>query len=199
MRFDLQVIASWIEKDAKVLDLGCGEGDLMVHLRDERQAKCVGIEQSEAKVARCIKRGLSVLQGDLNQEVLDYPDQAFDYTILSQTLQQVYKPDWLIKQMLRIGRRGIVSFPNFGHLPIRGQLLLKGHAPVSSALPFQWYDTPNIRVLTLRDFRRFGREAGFKVLKEVAINTDHHQNTGNIIRLWPNLRASYGIFLIGEI
>ena len=198
MRFDLQVIASWIEEGAKVLDLGCGEGDLMAHLRDERGAACVGIEQGEAKVARCIERGLSVLQGDLNQEVLDYPDQAFDYAILSQTLQQVYEPDWLIKQMLRIGRRGIVSFPNFGHLPIRRQLLFKGHAPVSSALPFQWYDTPNIRVLTLRDFRRFGREAGFKVLKEVAINTDHHQNTGNIIRLWPNLRASYGIFMIGE-
>lgn len=197
MRFDLQIIASWIEPGSEVLDLGCGEGDLLHFLQENRRVLGTGIEIVEARVARSIERGLSVLQGDMNEEVLDYGDDAFDYVILSQTLQQIYEPAKLLHSLLRIGKRVIVSFPNFGHWSIRLQLLLKGHAPITKQLPYEWYDTPNIRVITIKDFRRFSKEVGFKILKEVAINTDHHDRQGKIVKLLPNLRATYGIFLIG--
>jgi len=198
MRFDLQIIASWIETGSRVLDLGCGEGDLLQFLKKNRGVVGTGIERVEAKVAQCIERGLSVLQGDINKEVLDYEDGTFDYVILSQTLQQVYDPANLIQSLLRIGKRGIVSFPNFSHWRIRLQLLLTGYAPITKQLPYEWYDTPNIRVITIKDFRKFSKEVGFNILKEVAINTQNHERRGNIVKVHPNLRATYGIFLIGR-
>lgn len=198
IRFDLQIIASWIEPGSKVLDLGCGGGDLLYFLKTHKQVECTGIERAEAKVAQCIEKGLSVLQGDINEEILDYPDDTFDYVIVSQTLQQVYEPDKLIQSLLRIGKKGIVSFPNFSHWGIRLQLLRTGYAPITRQLPYEWYDTPNIRVITLKDFRKFSRDVGFKILKEVAINTNSHDRHGNIVTFLPNLRATYGIFLIGK-
>ena len=196
MRFDLQIIASWIEPGAKVLDLGCGEGNLLYYLKEEKGIIGTGIESREVKVSQCIASGLSVLQGDLNAEVVDYPDQAFDYVILSQTLQQVYEPDILIAELLRIGKRVIVSFPNFAHWQNRLQLLMAGKAPVSKQLPFEWYNTPNIRVITIRDFYRFARKMKIRIVKAVAINSHHHEDNGKIVHLFPNLLASYGIFLI---
>lgn len=198
MRFDLQIIASWIKPGSRVLDLGCGEGDLLDFLRREKQVVGTGIERQENKVAQCIEKGLSILQGDINKEVLDYQDKNFDYVILSQTLQQVYEPAQLLKSLLRIGRKVIVSFPNFGHWTIRLQVLLSGRTPVTKQLPFQWYETPNIRVLTINDFRKFADELNFTILKEVAINTHHHKEQGHIVRVLPNLRATYGIILIGK-
>lgn len=198
MRYDLQIIASWIETSSRVLDLGCGEGDLLKFLIHHKQVSGSGIEHNEDKVAECIEKGLSVLQGDINDEVLDYPDNTFDYVILSQTLQQVYEPDTLIRSMMRIGKKGIVSFPNFSHWGIRLQLLLSGYAPISRQLPYEWYDTPNIRVITIKDFRKFTQEVGFTILKEVAINTQSENRFGKVIKVFPNLRATYGIFLIGN-
>jgi len=198
IRFDLQIIASWIEPGAKVLGLGCGEGDLLHFLKKNKQVTCTGIERNEDKIAKCIEKGLTVLQGDINEEVLDYPDDAFDYVILSQTLQQIYEPGELVRSMLRIGKRGVVSFPNFSHWRVRVQLLTTGRAPITKQLPYDWHDTPNIRVIALKDFRRFSRETGFSILREVAINTDHHEKRGNIVEFLPNLRATYGIFLIGK-
>ena len=128
-RFDLQIIASWIEPESTVLDLGCGEGELLFYLKTHKQVTGTGIEQDEAKVSQSIEKGLSVLQGDINEDVFDYPDGAFDYVILSQTLQQVYEPEELIQSLLRIGKRGIVSFPNFSHWSVRLQLLITGYAP----------------------------------------------------------------------
>jgi methionine biosynthesis protein MetW len=197
MRFDLEIIASWIEPGSRVIDLGCGEGDLLLHLITRKGVIGRGIERNEEKVAHCIERGLSVLQGDINEEVIDYPEGGFDYVILSQTLQQVYEPDALIRAMLRIGRQGIVSFPNFSHWDIRRQVFFTGYAPVSRQLPFQWYNTPNIRVITLKDFRRFIDGVGLRILREAAINTHSQDRHGRIVRLLPNLRATYGIFLIG--
>jgi methionine biosynthesis protein MetW len=197
MRFDLEIIASWIEPGSRVIDLGCGEGDLLLHLITHKGVLGRGIERNEEKVAHCIERGLSVLQGDINEEVHDYPEGGFDYVILSQTLQQVYEPDVLIRAMLRIGRQGIVSFPNFSHWDIRRQVFFTGFAPVSRQLPFQWYNTPNIRVITLKDFRRFIDGVGLRILREAAINTHSQDRHGNIVRFLPNLRATYGIFLIG--
>lgn len=198
IRYDLSIIASWIEPGSRVLGLGCGDGELLYYLKKHRRVKETGIEIVESRVAVCIEKGLSVIQGDINEEIRDYADNTFDYVILSQTLQQVYSPQELIAGMLRIGRRSIVSFPNFGHWPVRVQLLLNGRAPITPQLPYEWYDTPNIRVLSIRDFREFAARVGFRIYKEAAINTDQRDKTGNVITFLPNLRATYGIFMIGR-
>ncbi len=196
LRFDLAVIASWIKPGAHILDLGCGKGDLLAWLKEHKNIHGTGIEQDKEKAASCIERGLSVLQGDLKDEVMDYPNEYFDVVILSQTLQQVYQPDKLLKSLARIGKQVIVSFPNFSHLSIRLQLLFKGQAPKSRQLPYSWYDTPNIRIITLEDFRRFSKDVGYKIVKECAINTHDHDRSGKIVTFFSNLRATYGVFLI---
>jgi len=199
IRFDLQVIASLIEPGSRVLDLGCGSGDLLAWLTTAKGITGAGIEQDKDRAARCIARGLSVLQGDLNTEVDDYPDAGFDYVILSQTLQQVYEPARLLRSLSRIGRRVIVSFPNFSHWSIRLQLLYRGMAPKNDQLPYSWYDTPNIRVITLADFRRFARDVGYRIVREIAIDTDTGDSTGREVRFLANWRATYGIFIIEKL
>lgn len=181
-----------------MLDLGCGEGDLLAYLKRTKGVVGTGIECSEDRVEKCITKGQSVLQGDFNEEVLDYPNGAFDYVILSLTLQQVNDPERLINEMLRIGNKGIVSFPNFSHWGMRSQFMFTGCAPKSAQFPFDWYNTPNIRTITLKDFARFARGAGFKILRAAAINTRHDDRHGNIVHFMSNLRATYGIFLIGR-
>jgi methionine biosynthesis protein MetW len=198
IRYDLQIIASWIEPGSHIIDLGCGEGDLLKYLIQHKQVQGRGIERNEAKVAQCIEAGLSVLQGDINEEVLDYPDNTFDYVILSQTLQQVYAPAELIRAMMRIGKMGIVSFPNFSNWRCRMQLLLTGFAPKTRELPYEWHNTPNIRVITLKDFRKFVHDVGLNIIREVGIATQSENRYGKVIRISPNSRANYGIYLIGN-
>jgi methionine biosynthesis protein MetW len=196
VRYDLSIIASWIEPGSSVLDLGCGSGRLLDTLTTTKNVRGTGIERDEDKVTRGIEKGLSILHGDINEEIKDYPDGHFDYVILSQTLQQVFDPASLIREMLRVGRRGVVSFPNFAFYRIRGMLLFRGRAPVSRELPYEWYDTPNIRVITIRDFRRFCRKQGFAIARETAVRTPHHHEQGVVVRLLPNLLATYGMFLL---
>ena len=196
LRFDLQVVASWIEPESAVLDLGCGNGDLLAWLKVHKKVHGFGIEQDPAKATTCIARGLSVVQGDLNTEVDDYRDHSFDYVVLSQTLQQVYEPARLLASLARIGRKVIVSFPNFSHYSIRLQLLCLGLAPKNDQLPYSWYDTPNIRVITLADFRKFAQDVGYRIVKEIAINTNSANNSGRIVRHLSNILATYGIFVI---
>lgn len=199
MRFDLRTIASWIAPGSRVLDLGCGSGELLTYLQDHKEITGTGIEINEEKVTQGIVTGVTIIHGDIKEEIQDYRDLSFDYVILSQTLQQVMRPKELIYEMLRVGRKGIVSFPNFSHYKNRLFFLLKGQAPISRELPFEWYDTPNIRVITLKDFRRFCRIFGFQILKEVAISTYHHEEEGRIVHLFPNLLATYGIYMLQKV
>jgi methionine biosynthesis protein MetW len=199
IRFDLRIIASMIDSGSRVLDLGCGNGDLLAWLTTGKNVIGTGIEQDKEKAAHCISRGLSVLQGDLNEEVEDYPDCSFDYVILSQTLQQVFEPARLLRSLARIGRKVIVSFPNFSHYSIRLQLLCKGAAPKNDQLPYSWYDSPNIRVITLKDFRKFSRDVGYNIVNEITISTNPANSEGSIVRYFQDLRATYGIYIIEKI
>lgn len=198
MRFDLQVIASWIEPETKVLDLGCRTGSLLNHLTEQKSIHGTGIEIDEDAAGQAIAKGLSVIHGDIYEEIEDYPDNAFDYVILSQTLQQVYEPETLIREMLRVGKRCVVSFPNFTHLKNRFQMFFTGCAPVSKELPYEWYNTPNIRVIPIADFRRFCAGMNVPIVKEVAISTHHHDEKGRVITFLPNLFATFGIFMLGQ-
>lgn len=199
IRYDLEIIESWIKPGSSVLGLGCGDGELLYALKNDKGVDERGIEKSGENAAICISKGLSVVQGDMNEEISDYPDNAFDYVILSQTLQEVYEPYELMVSMLRIGKRVIVSFPNFAYWRIRLQLLFSGHAPVTKHLPYTWYSTPNIRVLTLNDFRKFSTEVGFKIDREININTSRLDMYGKTIRFVPNLRATYGVYMIKKV
>ncbi len=196
MRFDLQIISSWIDPGSRVLDLGCGRGDLLYFLQQEKEVRGVGIEVDEEKAAFCISRGLSVLNENFNEDVLQYPGNYFDYCILSQTLQQVYEPDTLILRLLKIVSRVIVSFPNFSHWRIRTQLLCTGVAPKSEHLPYEWYNTPNIRVITIKDFKKFIHRIQATVVREVALASRKNERFGSVVSLFPDWRATYGIFLL---
>ncbi len=198
MRFDLAVIADWIEPKATVLDLGCGPGELLAHLRAVKEVVGTGIEKDEDEVATAIGRGLTVIQGDMNEEIRDYPDKSFDYVILSQTLMQVFDPARIIGEMIRVGRYGIVSFPNFGHWRCRAQLFFRGRAPVTRELPYQWYDTPNIRVIAYADFTRFCRTFGFKVLNEAAVRERAGGGSGARVTRLKNLLATHGVFMLAR-
>jgi methionine biosynthesis protein MetW len=198
MRFDLQTIASWIEPESRILDLGCGSGELLKYLQEEKGVRGTGIEMDEDKVAEGIVAGQSIIHGDIHTEILDYQEAVFDYVILSQTLQQVLKPAQIINEMLRVGTQGIVSFPNFSHYKNRFYFFAKGRAPISRELPFEWFDTPNIRVIPIKDFRRFCAIFGFRILKETAISTYHHDRGGRVVHILPNLRATYGIYMLRQ-
>lgn len=198
MRYDLSMVASWVTPGSHVLDLGCGYGQLLVYLAREKGVLGTGIDRNEDKVAHGIAQGVRVVHGDMHEEIRDWPDDAFDYAILSQALMQVMDPAGLMREMLRVARYGVVSFPNFAHWRHRLQLLCTGRAPISAELPYEWYDTPNIRVITLRDFHRFCRTLGYPVLKQCAVRTHHHEERGAAVNFLPGLRATYGIFLLGR-
>ncbi len=198
MRYDLSIIASLVHPGSKVLGLGCGDGELLHYLKNHKNVSETGIEIVESKVAKCIEKGLSVIQGDINEEIADYPDNSFDYVILSQTLQQVFEPSELINSILRISKVGIVSFPNFCHWKIRQQILTTGNVPVTRQLPYEWYNTPNIRVLSIKDFRKYSKDIGFKILKEIAISPNKDNTDGRVIKILPNIFATYGIFQISK-
>ena len=155
LRPDLAIIAANVAPGSRVLDVGCGDGALMAALRDERQVDARGLELDPSNVAAAMAKGLSVVQGDADTDLKDYPDAAFDYAILSQTLQTTRRPDQVLDELLRIGTRAFVSFPNFAHWRVRGSLLFGGRMPVTRLLPLEWYETPNIHHVTIDDFRSF--------------------------------------------
>lgn len=190
VRIDLGLIAGLVEPGARVLDLGCGDGSLLKLLIEQRQVFGRGVEISLDGVRACVSKGLTVTQADLDEGLDDYPDSSFDYVILSQTLQAVHRPEAVLKEMLRVGRVGIVSFPNFGYWRIRWQLLTTGRMPKTDYLPFEWFDTPNIHLLTVQDFH------DWCAARELSIDRAYYLTGGRLLSVLPNLRAKLAIFVV---
>jgi len=197
-RTDLQIISAFVTKGARVLDVGCGDGALLMRLEQEKQADGRGIELSQKGVNQAVARGLSVVQGDADHDLATYPDDAFDFVILSQTLQATHNPRIVLEQLLRIGRQVVVSFPNFGNWRIRKQFLLKGRMPITEELPYSWYDTPNIHFCTVRDFVHLVKEVDARIEKAVALRSNGRVMNGSVrLRLW-NALADQAIFLLSR-
>lgn len=192
-RPDYEFIVKTVPEGARVLDLGCGEGTLLKMLIDRKGVRGTGIEIVEERVYEAVAKGLTVHHGDFYEGLAYYPDDSFDYVILSQTLQQAHETVAVIMESLRVGRFLVASFPNFAHWRPRLQLLLRGRAPVTRALPYQWYDTPNVRSLSIKDFRVFSREQGIRIVGHFYLSR------GAEVRFWPNLRAAYGVFVLEKI
>jgi methionine biosynthesis protein MetW len=189
-RSDYAIIGEIVEPGARVLDLGCGEGELLEWLAKQKAVDARGVEISSAKVRRAIARGVSVFQSDIEQALADYPDQAFDYVILSQTLQETRNPRKVIHEMLRVGRRGIVAFPNFGHWRVRLNMLFSGRAPRTELFPYEWYESPNIHFLTVHDFEALA------ALEKMVVERRYFLAGRRRVGAMPNLQAEVAVYLV---
>ncbi len=192
-RSDYAIIGSLVEPGTRVLDLGCGEGELLAWLKENKNVDGRGVEMTVARVQKAIARGVSVYQGDLESALADYPEQIFDYVILSQTLQETRDPLHVLRGMLRIGRRAIVAFPNFGHWSVRAAHLVRGRAPKTGLFPHDWYDSPNIHFLTVLDFETLAQKERWRVQRRIFLS-GYRQ-----VRLFPNLMAEVAIFLVSAV
>jgi methionine biosynthesis protein MetW len=191
-KIEHQIIADWIGQGASVLDLGCGDGELLVRLIAEKQVRAQGIELSEQEIHRCVARGLSVFQEDIDTGLSEYADKSFDYVVLNQTFQQVKKPDFVLKEALRVGRKTIVGFPNFVHISARFQLFFKGKVPVTPSLPYEWYNTPNLHFLSIADFIEYCKKRKIQI-EHTAFITKKKK-----MRFFPNLFGEIGLFLLSK-
>jgi len=194
-RNDYRLVLETVESSSRVLDLGCGNGYLLHLLCEEKKARGYGVELAEEKIIECVEHGLSVFQGDIDEGLRDFDDQSFDYVILNQTLPVTHKPPYVVDEMLRVGKKGIISFPNFGYWRVRARLLFAGRMPMGESIPHEWYDTPNIHHLTINDFRLFCRRFGITVLSTRFFSALGDGKSWDN-RFWPNMTAAYGFFVI---
>ncbi len=192
LRTDLALISEWIVEDSHVLDLGCGNGTLLAHLHETRSVTGYGLEIDDENIVYCIQAGVNVIHTDLNQGLSDFSDDSFDYVVMTQALQTIHRPDLLLLEMLRVGREGIVTFPNFGHWGARISLLFGGVMPTSRALPSEWYNTENIHLCSLHDFEKLCHTLDIEVLQRAVVDTTHH--TSRSMRLMPNLFGEIAIY-----
>jgi methionine biosynthesis protein MetW len=197
-RVDLLLIAEMVTPGARVLDVGCGDGTLLRLLAEKRGVDGRGIELSQAGVNSCVAQGLSVIQGDADDDLVDYPDLAFDFAILSQTLQATYSPRHVLEQLLRIGKRAVVSFPNFGHWRVRTQLLFGGQMPLTDNLPDRWYETPNIHLCTIKDLLALCKDVGARVERAVALNAYGRKLGVSMPVFAQNLFGEQAVFLLSR-
>jgi methionine biosynthesis protein MetW len=191
MRPDFKIVAEIVQPGTRVLDLGCGEGLLLAWLATNKKVLARGVEIEAQNVRKAIARGVSAYQGDIDEGLADYPDKAFDYVILSQTLQETRAPLQVLTEMLRVGRKAIISFPNFGHWTVRAAMLFSGQAPKTDLFPYDWYNSPNIHFLSINDFEDLCRKNGFPIERRYFLSGSKKVN-------WlPNLRAQTAVFLVG--
>jgi len=196
MKKEFKIIAQIIQNNKRVLDIGCGDGTLMEYLKINQKNDVRGLEPQKNLVQECISKGLSVIEGDAEKELIQFPKKSFDYVVLSQTLQAFLYPEEVLKQLLRIGKQTIVSIPNFGYWKVRLHLLFKGTMPITKNLPNEWYNTPNLHMCTIKDFFNFCSKKNINLYKSIAL---HEQKTSNINKInlnLKNLSSELGIFLI---
>ena len=191
-RPDLAIIADWIKPESRVLDLGCGDGSLMHHLQQTKRVNGYGVDIADSDITQCIQSGINVIQIDLNEGLSEFDDNSFDHVVLSLTLQSMHRPDLLLKEMMRVGTEGIVTFPNFGHWKSRLNLALGGRMPLTRSLPNEWYDTPNIHLCTLKDFEQLCHKLGFTIMERQAV--DHSHKSRLRVKLFPNLLGEIALY-----
>lgn len=190
-RADYDAILTLIPPDSRVLDLGCGDGSLIELLREKKGCRVFGLEIDKELARIAVSRGLSVLEADIDEGLKEFPDHSFDVVVLSQTLQVTRKPQMVLREMLRVGTYGVVSTPNFAHWQVRTQVTLRGQMPHTKLLPYSWFETPNIHMVTVRDFREFCRKEGIAISKEIFLGIGRRK-----VRFWPNLMATTAIYLL---
>ena len=196
MKNEFKVIADLIEKDKRVLDVGCADGTLMKFLKDNKNINIRGLEISKSRVQECIAKGLTVIEGNAEKDLKQFPNNSFDYAILSQTLQAFLNPELVIDELLRVGKKAIVTIPNFGYWKVRLHLLIKGTMPITKNLPDEWYNTPNLHMCTIKDFYNFCHNRKIKLDKVLALHNNKVSSINNINLNIKNLSAELGIFLI---
>lgn len=196
MKSEYKVISDIIEKNSRVLDVGCDDGTLMEFLKNNKNIDIRGIEISKEKVQTCIAKGLTVIEGNAEFDLKQFPNDSFDYVVLGQTLQAFINPEIVIKELLRVGKKAVVTIPNFGHWRVRFNLLFKGTMPITNSLPNDWYNTPNIHMCTIKDFFKFSKKINFKIYKSLALTNKNVSNINSSNLFLKNLFGELGIFLI---